>query len=249
VVLNLEDELDGVSRRSTDTAWSETKISVGAANDDLNSVSIGRDRGGTRRARVRRIRCRPHIATEGDGIYHEGWSGGRGDGRGSIVSGPSRRWGVLRVSLELGADCKSSVLEVGEGVGGTISTTINGADHASSAMAVRSVCSLITEHPDWLSVVHSDGKGGPIRRSNIGTNWLETRVKTTIFEGTRASKRRLSNSVVLGVEVIDDLVARICGNCLRIENKGAAVVTNLNVDDLSGDGRSEDEADEWDEHD
>lgn len=38
-------------------------------------------------------------------------------------------------------------------------------------------------------------------------------------------------------------------NCLRSEKKGAAVVTNLNVDDLSGDGRSEDEADEWNEHD
>jgi len=55
--------------------------------------------------------------------------------------------------------------------------------------------------------------------------------------------------VVLGVEVVDDLVARICGNCLRIEKKGTVVVTNLNVDDLGGDGRSKDEADEWDEHD
>jgi len=144
VILNLEDELDGVLGRSTDTAWSETEISIGATNNDLNSGSIGRERGGTR--------------------------------------------GVLRTSLELGADCKSSVLEVGEGVGGTVTTTIDGADHPSSAMAVRSVCSLITEHPDRLSVVHGDGKGGPIRRGNIGTNWLETRVKTAILEGTRASK-------------------------------------------------------------
>lgn len=38
-------------------------------------------------------------------------------------------------------------------------------------------------------------------------------------------------------------------NCLWIKNEGGVVITDLNVNNLSGDGRSEDEADEWDEHD
>ena len=115
MVLDLEDELDGVSGRSTDTAWGESEISVGTTNNDLNGVSSGRDRGGARRARVRRICCRPHITAEGNCISAERWGGGRGDGRGSIVSGPGgRRWGALSIGLEFGADRKSSGLEVGE---------------------------------------------------------------------------------------------------------------------------------------
>jgi len=188
VVLNLEDEPDGVSRGGTDTAWGETEVSIGTANNDLNSVSSGGDRSGTRRVRVRRIGRRPHIATEGDGINHKRWSRGWWDGRGSIVSGPGGRWGVLGTGLELGANRKGGVLEVSKGVGGTVSTTVDGVDHASSTMAVWRVCSLVTEHPDRLSVVHSDGEGGPIGRSNVDTDRLKTRVETATLGGTRASE-------------------------------------------------------------
>jgi hypothetical protein len=34
-------------------------------------------------------------------------------------------------------------------------------NHTSSAMTVRCVASLITEHPDRLRVVHKDSVGGP----------------------------------------------------------------------------------------
>jgi len=189
MVLYLEDELDGVARRSADTAGSETKVSVRATDNNLDGVSGGGDRGWTRRARVRRISRCPYVTTEGDSISHERRSGRRGDGSGSIVSGPSGRRGVLRIRLQLGADCKSSVLEVCEGVGGTVSATVDRADHTSSAMAIRSVASLITKHPDWLRVGHIDGEGGPIRRGNVGTDGLETRIETTSFEAARASKR------------------------------------------------------------
>ena len=37
-------------------------------------------------------------------------------------------------------------------------------------------------------------------------------------------------------------------NCLWHENESTTITTDLNVDDLGGNGRSEDEADEWDEH-
>jgi len=247
VVLNLEDELDGVSRRSGDTAWSETEIAVGTTDNDLDSVSRGREGSGTWRVGVRRICCRPHVSTEGDGISHERWSRGCGDGHGSVVSGQGGRW-VLGTSLELSADCKSSVLEVSEGVGGTVSTTVDGGDHASATMTVWGVGGLVTEHPDWLSIVHIYSEGRPICRSNVGADWLETRAKTTRLEGTRTGKRRLGDSVVLGVEVVNYLVTRNCSNCFWIEGEGAVVIADLDVNDRSRNGRNEGEADEWDEH-
>lgn len=131
MVLYLEDELDGVARRSADTAGSETKVSVRATNNNLDGVSGGGDRGGTRRARVRRIGRGPYVTTEGDSISHERWSGRRGDGGRSIVSGPSGRWGVLRIRFQLCANRKSSVLEICEGVGGTVSATVDRADHTT----------------------------------------------------------------------------------------------------------------------
>ena len=71
MVLNLEDELDCVTRGSGDTAGGETKVSVGATNNDLDGVSGGRDGGRTRRAGVRRIGRGPHIATKRDGVSYE----------------------------------------------------------------------------------------------------------------------------------------------------------------------------------
>lgn len=133
MVLNLEDELDGVSRRSTDTARSETEISVWTTNDDFDGVSRGRQRGGARRARVRRIGSRPNVVTEGDSISPERWNRGCGDGHCSIVSSPGGRWGVLGTSLKLSADCKCSVLEVSEGVGRTVSPTVDGVDHTTAS--------------------------------------------------------------------------------------------------------------------
>ena len=70
MVLHVEDELDGVTGRSADATRSESEI-VGAANNDLNGVSVRRDRGGSRRVRVRRIGRRPDVGTKGDGIGHE----------------------------------------------------------------------------------------------------------------------------------------------------------------------------------
>ena len=43
---------------------------------------------------------------------------------------------------------------------------------------------------------------------------LQARIETTIFVRARTSERRLGHSVVLGVEMVDDLVTSICG--LRI---------------------------------
>jgi len=214
VVLNLEDEPDGVSRGGTDTAWGETEVSIGTANNDLNSVSSGGDRSGTRRVRVRRIGRRPHIGAEGDGIGDEGWRRGRGDGGGSIVGGPSGTGRILSVSLELGTNRQSGVLEVGEGVGRSVGTTIDGVYHASATVAVRSIAGLTTEYPNWVSIGYVDSEGGHIGRSDIGTHWLETRVKATIFLGARTSERRLGHSMVLGVKMVDNLVANICEDCL-----------------------------------
>ena len=133
MILNLEDELDGVSRGSTDTAWGETEISVRTTNNDLDGVSRGRNGGGTRRVGIRRISCRPHVVTEGDCISYERWSRWCGDGHCSIISGQGRRWGILGASLELCADCKSSILKVGEGVGGTVTATVDGVDHTTAS--------------------------------------------------------------------------------------------------------------------
>ena len=41
--------------------------------------------------------------------------------------------------------------------------------------------------------------------------YSQTRVETTVFVGARASERRLGHSVVLGVEMVDNLVTGICG--------------------------------------
>ena len=78
-------------------------------------------------------------------------------------------------------------------------------------------------------IIHSDGERGPIGHSDIGTHWVagmrsqdarqgkkklqmdsQTRVETTIFVSARASERRLGYGVVLGVEMVDDLVTGIC---------------------------------------
>lgn len=48
--------------------------------------------------------------------------------------------------------------------------------------------------------------------------------------------------------MVDDLIAGICKNCLWSENKGSIVIADLDVNDLSRDSRSKDEADEWNEH-
>lgn len=133
MVLSLEDELDGVAGSSADTIGRESERSV-ATNNNLNSVSGRRGRGRSRRVGIRRIGRRPHIAAEGDGIGNEGWRRRRGNGGGSIVGGPSGtgRGRILSVSLELGTNRQSGVLEVGEGIGSSVGTTIDGADHATS---------------------------------------------------------------------------------------------------------------------
>ena len=132
VVLHLEDELDGITRSSTNTVRSVGEISVGTTDNNLDDVAGRGDRGGTRRPGVRRVGRCPNVATERDGICHKGWRGRRGDGSGSVISGPSGRW-ILSISLELSADRESSVLEVGEGVGGTVSTTVDGMDHTTAS--------------------------------------------------------------------------------------------------------------------
>jgi len=131
VVLHMESELDGVTGSSTDTVRSESEISVGATNNNLNGVPGRRDRGRSRRVGVGRINRCPHIAAEGDGISNERWRRGRGDGGASVVSGPSGRGRLLGISLELLANGKSGFLEVGEGVGGSVRTTVDGADHTT----------------------------------------------------------------------------------------------------------------------
>jgi len=103
MVLNVEDKLDGVVRSSADTAGSESKI-VGATNNNLNGVSSSRDRSGSRRR------------------------SGSGSGGGSIARVTGR---ALSVGLELSANCKSGILEVCERVGGTVSATVDGVDHAT----------------------------------------------------------------------------------------------------------------------
>lgn len=103
MVLDVEDELDGVMRGSADTVGSERKIS-GATNNNLNGVSASRDRTGSRR---------------GSGC----------SGSSVAVAGGAGR--VLSAGLELGANCKSGVLEVGEGVVGSVSTAVDGVDHAT----------------------------------------------------------------------------------------------------------------------
>ena len=130
MVLILEDELDGVTRSSADTTGRETERSV-ATNNNFNGVSRRRGRGGSWRAGVRRIRCRPHIGAEGDGIGDEGWGRGRGNGSGPVVGGPSGTGGILSVSLELVTNRQSGALEVGEGIGRSVGTTIDGVDHAT----------------------------------------------------------------------------------------------------------------------
>ena len=131
MVLDVEDELDGVTRSSTDTTRSESEVAVGATNDNLDGVSIGRDGSGSRRVRVRRIGRRPNIGTEGDGIGHKRWNGRRRDGGASVVSGPSGTGRALAIGLELGANIESGFLEVGERVGGSVSATVDGMDHTT----------------------------------------------------------------------------------------------------------------------
>jgi len=248
VVLNLEDELDGITRRSADTVGSEREISVGATNNDLDGVSGRRDRGGSRRVGVRRIGRRPYVGTKGDGVGHERWRRGRGDGGASVVSGPSGCGRVLGSTLEHGTNVESGLLEVGERVGASVSTTVDGMDHTSSTMGIRSVGRLVTEHPDRLSIIYVDSERGPVGHSDVGTHWLETRVKPTRFGTTRAGERRLGHSVVLGVKVVDDLVTGDCGNRLWRKSKSTIHTTNLDIDDLGRNGRSEDKTDERNEH-
>lgn len=112
-----------------------------------------------------------------------GWGGG-----GSVIIGRARRCGVLSIGLELGPNRKSSVLEVSERVGGTVSTTVDGGDHTGPTMAVWGVAALSAVHPDWLSVVNVNGKSWPVCRSNVDGDWLETRVKTTLFGRAGSSK-------------------------------------------------------------
>jgi hypothetical protein len=247
VVLSAEGELDDVTRRCADTTRSENET-VGTANNDLDGVSGLRDRGGARRVRVRRIGRRPYISTEGDGVSHERWGRGRGDGGGSVISGPSGTGRVLVTSIELGANIKSGFLEVGEGVGGSVSATVDGMDHTSSAMALRGAGSLVTENPDRFSIIHIDSVRGPIGDSDVGTYWTETRVNPALFVSARASERRLSHSVVLGVKVVDDLVMGFRENCLWHKNERTTLTTDLDVDDLGGNCRNKDKTDEWDEH-
>ena len=48
--------------------------------------------------------------------------------------------------------------------------------------------------------------------------YSQTRVKAALFGRARTSERRLGHSVVLGVEVVDNLVTRICE--LRSDRQG-----------------------------
>jgi len=245
MVLSLEDELDGVPRRSADTTGTETECSV-ATNDNLNGVSGRRGRGGSWRVGVRRISRRPHIGAEGDGTGNEGWRRGRGNGSGSVVGGPSGTGRILSVSLERGTNRQSGVLEVGERVGRSVSTTIDGVDHATAAVAARSVAGLRTEYPNWIGIGYIHSERRQVGRGDVGTHWHETRVKATIFVSARTGERRLGHSMVLGVEVVDNLVARIREDCLwRIGEVGA---TDLDINDLGGNGRSKDKTDERGEH-
>ena len=71
VVLDVESEPDGVTGRSADTTRSESEVSVGTTDDDIDDVSVGGSRGGSRRVRVRRVGRRPHIGAEGNCISNE----------------------------------------------------------------------------------------------------------------------------------------------------------------------------------
>lgn len=111
------------------------------------------------------------MTTESDGISHKRWSRRRGDGGRSIISGPSGRRVLSTAGLELGANRKGRVFEIGEGIGRTVSTTVNGANHTTvnshgdkclgnnseirrihirSAMAIGGVARLLAVHPNWV---------------------------------------------------------------------------------------------------
>ena len=152
MVFDLEDELDGVARSSADTARSETEISVGTTNNNLNGVSRARNRSGSRRVGVRRIGRRPHITTKSDGIGNKRWRGGRGDGGSSVIGGPCGTGWVLSVSLELGANRKSGILEVGEGIGSSVSATVDSVDHATIRSRHVSFHPISTENKRILTL-------------------------------------------------------------------------------------------------
>ena len=50
----------------------------------------------------------------------------------------------------------------------------------------------------------------PIAMGGKGRIYSQTRIKATSFLGARASERRLGHSMVLGVKMVDNLVANIC---------------------------------------
>ena len=131
MVLDLESEPDRVTRSSADTARSESEVAVGATNNDLDDISTGGDRGGSRRVRVRRIGRRPNIRTKGDGVSHKRWNGRGRDSGASVVGGPSGTGRILPISLELGANIEGGFLEVGERVGGSVSATVDCMDHTA----------------------------------------------------------------------------------------------------------------------
>jgi hypothetical protein len=123
---------------------------------------------------------------------------------------------VGTTSLEGRTVSQGSLFEVSVGVWFVIKTTVDGEDHTSTAMAVGGSTSLATVNPDGGGIMDIHGEGGEVS-GLVCLNRDKARVDTAGHGGTWGSERRLGDSVVLGVEVENNLVTGCGTDCGRLE--------------------------------
>jgi len=219
VVLLLELEDNSVAGTGRDERWVEGQDTGSSNNDGVNSA-VYRHWGSCGRARIRIVGRGPAVRSEGDGLCDRGrcwgsWDGiisiRRGCPSGGCIGSRGSRRRCSSGSFEASTNSKSGVLEVGERVGRTVSTAINGEDHSGAAMALRSASSLAAVNPDRARVVNGHSEGREVV-CLVGSNWLESRADTTIFLSTRGSKGGLRHGMVLGMEMENHLIAGLSRN-------------------------------------